>query len=66
MERRLHEDIFLSAPTGAGKSVLFQVPAIHIAERYNLVTIVVSPLKALMLDQVTAPPLLVLSPTRIP
>ncbi|MFN8263788.1 MAG: helicase-related protein [Chitinophagales bacterium] len=51
---KLHEDVFLTAPTGAGKSVLFQVPAIYMAEKYNLVTIVVSPLKALMLDQVSA------------
>lgn len=54
MEHKLHEDIFLTAPTGAGKSVLFQIPAIYLAEKYNLVTVVVSPLKALMLDQVTA------------
>lgn len=54
MEGKLHEDIFLTAPTGAGKSVLFQVPAIYLADKYDLVTIVVSPLKALMLDQVTA------------
>ncbi len=54
LDGKLHEDIFLTAPTGAGKSVLFQVPAIYLAEKYNLVTIVVSPLKALMLDQVTA------------
>ncbi len=54
IERKLHEDVFLTAPTGAGKSVLFQIPAIYLAEKYNLVTIVVSPLKALMLDQVTA------------
>lgn len=54
LDKKLHEDIFLTAPTGAGKSVLFQVPAIYLAEKYNLITIVVSPLKALMLDQVTA------------
>ncbi|OEH86079.1 hypothetical protein BHU72_14215 [Desulfuribacillus stibiiarsenatis] len=45
-------DIFVTAPTGAGKSLLFQVPAIHLAEKHNAVTIVVTPLKALMLDQV--------------
>ena len=54
LDKKLNEDIFLTAPTGAGKSVLFQVPAIYIADKYDLVTIVVSPLKALMLDQVTA------------
>ena len=52
--KKLHEDIFLTAPTGAGKSVLFQIPAIYLAEKYQLITLVVSPLKALMLDQVTA------------
>ncbi|XWW47024.1 ATP-dependent DNA helicase RecQ [Fibrella sp. USSR17] len=50
----VYEDIFLTSPTGAGKSVLFQVPGIYLAERYELVTIVVSPLKALMYDQVEA------------
>lgn len=47
-------DIFITAPTGAGKSLLFQIPAIFIAEEYQLVTIIVSPLKALMYDQVTS------------
>lgn len=45
-------DIFVTAPTGAGKSVIFQVPAIYLAENYNLLTIVVSPLIGLMNDQV--------------
>lgn len=45
-------DIFITAPTGAGKSVLFQVPAIYLAEKYNLLTIVISPLIGLMKDQV--------------
>ena len=54
INHKLHEDVFLTAPTGAGKSVLFQIPAIYLAEKYNVVTIVVSPLKALMLDQVSA------------
>ena len=45
-------DIFVTAPTGAGKSVMFQVPAIYLAEKYNLLTIVISPLIALMNDQV--------------
>ena len=52
----LFEDIFLTAPTGAGKSLLFQLPAIYLSESEKLksVTIVVSPLKALMSDQVHA------------
>lgn len=45
-------DVFITAPTGAGKSLLFQLPAIYIAERYTLITIVISPLIALMNDQV--------------
>lgn len=45
-------DIFVTAPTGAGKSILFQIPAILAAERNNLVTIVISPLIGLMNDQV--------------
>lgn len=45
-------DIFITAPTGAGKSLLFQLPALYIAEKYDLVTIVISPLIALMNDQV--------------
>lgn len=44
-------DIFITAPTGAGKSLLFQIPAIFAAENGEM-TIVVSPLKALMTDQV--------------
>jgi ATP-dependent DNA helicase RecQ len=46
-------DLFLTAPTGAGKSLLFQLPAFHISEKGD-VTIVVSPLIALMKDQVNA------------
>ncbi len=45
-------DVFVTAPTGAGKSVIFQLPAIYLAERFNLLTIVVSPLIALMNDHV--------------
>lgn len=45
-------NVFITAPTGSGKSILFQIPAIYLAEKYNLVTIVVSPLIALMNDQV--------------
>lgn len=45
-------DVFVTAPTGAGKSVMFQIPAIYLAEKYNLVTLVISPLIGLMNDQV--------------
>ena len=47
-----HRDIFVTAPTGAGKSIMFQIPAIYLAEEYNLLTIVISPLIGLMNDQV--------------
>jgi ATP-dependent DNA helicase RecQ len=46
-------DLFLTAPTGAGKSLLFQLPAFYVSERGD-VTIVISPLIALMKDQVNA------------
>ena len=45
-------NVFVTAPTGAGKSVLFQLPALYLAEKLHAVTIVVTPLKALMKDQV--------------
>lgn len=47
-------DIFVTAPTGAGKSVMFQIPAIYLSEEEEdpLITIVISPLIGLMNDQV--------------
>lgn len=47
-----NRDIFVTSPTGAGKSVMFQIPAIYLAEKYNYLTIVISPLIGLMKDQV--------------
>ena len=44
-------DLFLTAPTGAGKSLLFQLPAFYVSSQKD-VTIVISPLIALMKDQV--------------
>jgi len=46
-------DLFLTAPTGAGKSLLFQLPAFYVSKQGDI-TIVVSPLIALMKDQVSA------------
>lgn len=45
-------NILLTSPTGAGKSLLFQLSAIFLAEQYGLLTIIISPLVALMNDQV--------------
>lgn len=53
-ERNPYSDVFLTAPTGAGKSLLFQVPAFYLSEKFNVVTIIISPLIALMKDQVQA------------
>ena len=50
-------NIFITAPTGAGKSLLFQLPALYLAESrpdlpLGAVTVVITPLIALMKDQV--------------
>lgn len=47
-----YRDIFITAPTGAGKSLLFQLPAIKIMNEYKAITLVITPLIALMRDQV--------------
>lgn len=45
-------DVICALPTGEGKSVLFQVPALCRGLRNRRLTLVISPLKALMHDQV--------------
>ncbi|RHY35561.1 hypothetical protein DYB30_008743 [Aphanomyces astaci] len=42
--------LFLQLPTGAGKSVCFQLPSL-LQQRLNKVTLVVSPLRSLLADQ---------------
>ena len=48
------KDVFVTAPTGAGKSLMFQIPAMYLGEKYGLVTLVITPLIGLMNDQVQA------------
>ncbi len=50
-EGREYRDTILTASTGAGKSLLFQLSAIYLARKYKKMTIVVSPLVSLMEDQ---------------
>lgn len=57
------DNMLLTAPTGSGKSLLFQLPAIYLGREYGLLTLVVSPLKALIVDQVES--LLDLGYTRV-
>lgn len=48
-------DVYITASTGAGKSVMFQIPALYLAEKYTNdkpLTLVISPLIGLMNDQV--------------
>ena len=44
-------DIFITASTGAGKSVMFQIPAVYLAKKHKKLTVIIEPVKALMQDQ---------------
>ncbi len=48
------KDLFFIAGTGSGKSLVYQYTARFLYEKHGKVTIVVSPIKALMHDQVRA------------
>lgn len=50
--RERKADVLVTLPTGEGKSVLFQVPALCYGLRTRRLTLVISPLRALMRDQV--------------
>jgi len=52
IQRKDYRDIFVTSPTGSGKSAMFQIPAIYLANKYELFTLVISPLIGLMKDQV--------------
>ena len=49
----LGEDLLAILPTGAGKSVCYQVPALSRYDKTGSLTVVISPLVALMADQVS-------------
>lgn len=46
-----YRDIFMTAPTGAGKSLIFQIPSIYLSEKYNKLILIIEPLKGLMTEQ---------------
>ena len=48
------EHVLAILPTGAGKSVCYQVPALSRYDKTGALTVVISPLVALMADQVTS------------
>lgn len=50
-DRNTFRDIFITASTGAGKSVMFQIPAVYLAQKFGKLTIIIEPVKALMQDQ---------------
>lgn len=50
-EGQTYRDIFITAPTGAGKSLIFQLPSIYLSQNYNKLIIIIEPLKTLMNDQ---------------
>lgn len=46
-----YRDIFMTAPTGAGKSLIYQIPSLYLTRKYKKLVLVIEPLKGLMSDQ---------------
>lgn len=56
MRGEAFRDVYITASTGAGKSLMFQIPALYLAQKYSNdkpLTLVISPLIGLMNDQVS-------------
>ncbi len=50
-----YQDIYITSATGSGKSIMFQIPALFMRERFSTekpLTLIISPLIGLMNDQV--------------
>lgn len=54
LEAKANDNYFVTIPTGGGKSVLFQGPSLYKYDIYKKLSLVISPLLALMNDQVTS------------
>ncbi|WP_225047652.1 DEAD/DEAH box helicase [Lacticaseibacillus kribbianus] len=55
LKGKVPRDVFITASTGAGKSVMFQIPALYLLAKHPAerpLTIIISPLIGLMTDQV--------------
>lgn len=55
MENKIFNDVYITASTGAGKSLMFQIPALYLTKTYpddTPLTLIISPLIGLMNDQV--------------
>lgn len=46
-----YRDIFMTAPTGAGKSLIYQIPSLYLTRKYKKLILIIEPLKGLMSDQ---------------